>query len=115
MLTLKLYPAELRNLVGFLSHINRQQGRVPVIDQPLHITVLLAYQAKLPVGQIFSWGQRRADRAYCFKLPLPVGKALHYLMQTIKVPPNLQSLLDQIDQALTNYKPAQAEWYAALE
>lgn len=115
MLTLKLYPSELKNLVGLLSHINRQQGSVPVIDQPLHITVLLAYQAKLPIGQIFAWGQRKAGRAYYFKLPVPVGKALHQVMQIIEVPPGLQSLLNQIDHVLVNYRPPQTGWSALPE
>ncbi|WP_288425898.1 hypothetical protein [uncultured Spirosoma sp.] len=107
MLTLKLYPAELSTLYGFLSRVSRDQFRVPVTQQPLAVTVLLTYQAKLSISRVYAWRQRNTKRAYSFQLPVPVAKAFHQEMKISSLTALQQSLLDQIDLALTNYQPPQ--------
>lgn len=104
MLTLSLYPAEFAAMLAFLSRISHEQIDVPLPLQPVTVCLLMSFQEKLKLGATLAWGARDMKRKYKYRIPVPVARALHQELRNYPINPHQQLLLQEIDQAITNYR-----------
>ncbi len=104
MLTVPLFPLEFVAMLGFMSRTNASQLDVPIRQQPVPVAVLMEFQCRLSLARIFAWQKRSGARRYMFNMPVHVGLALYNELQKAMLTADQQSLLAQLDQALTNYR-----------
>ncbi|MCX6216534.1 hypothetical protein [Spirosoma sp.] len=104
MITLKLYPAEFRVLIGYLRFNTQDQDQVPLVHQSLHRLVLLNYLQSWKVSRLLIWQGRRTDREFKLSMPLTVALALYQEMQSQLLTAHQQLLLAKLDQAVINYQ-----------
>lgn len=105
MLSLKLYPAEFLELLNYLYQHTKGQDRVPLPYQSVGKLVLGQYLAKWTPSRILAWKQRRANKAFAFRLPETVALALYQDMLGGELTPMQQMLLSKLDQAMVNHRP----------
>lgn len=106
MIALKLYPGELRELLGYVWVNTENQQHVPLPLQGVGKLVLLHYLAKWTPARIYAWQQRNSKKTYTLRLPVTVALALYQDMQSALLTGHQQLLLTKLDQALVNYQHA---------
>ena len=114
MITLKLYPSEFRELMGYLWIHTEGQQYLPLGLQQVGKLILINYRERWTRVRLQNWKNRQADKAFALRLTVVVALALYQDMQGVRLTSHQQLLLTKLDQAIINYQPPGKDDFSLL-
>ena len=115
MLTLKLFPAEFRSLIGYLRYHTVGQDQVPLVQQQVSLRIMADYVRRISLVRIEAWKNRPNLKDYSLRIPVTIGLAIYQHMQTAELGEHQLVLLAKLDQAIINYRPPHHEFHSVGE
>lgn len=111
MLCIKVFPPEIRVLIGFLRVCTGDILHVSLANQPLTVLVLRKYLESWNAQRLLAWRTRNPKKAYKLRMELTVAKALYQELQASGLTHYEQDLLGRLDEAIVNYRHPLSEPY----